>query len=52
VIVVGSLLFGVYLVAANWADYRSILLPGRLRDFQHGSLRRTSDWKEEEDAEE
>jgi hypothetical protein len=38
---VGALLFALYLVASNWADYRPILLPRAIRDRAHvESLRR------------
>lgn len=38
---VGALLFGIYLVTANWSDYKTILLPARMRGRQRPeSLRR------------
>ncbi len=37
----GALLFGFYVVAANWADYRDTLVPRRWRSTQEGgSLKR------------
>lgn len=49
-LVAGSLLFATYLVAANWSDYRKILLPSR-RDTPE-SLRRTAGFGEEPEEEE
>ena len=48
-VVLGSVLFTIFLVASNWADYRTILLPARQK--QAGSLRRTFGLKVEEDGE-
>lgn len=51
VLAVGSLAFATYLVAANWADYKIILLPKRWRKrLQQGSLRRTPDWAEDDET--
>lgn len=49
-VTVGSILFGGFLVARNWADYRNILLPPAegSRERQE-SLRRTPDWTEPAD---
>lgn len=49
-LVVGSVLFAVYLVAANWGDYRRILLPSRRDTLE--SLRRTAGFGEEPEEEE
>jgi Mg2+ and Co2+ transporter CorA len=50
---IGSLLFGIYMVVANWADYKIILLPARWRKrLQQGSLRRTPDWEQDEESHE
>jgi hypothetical protein len=52
VLVAGSLLFAIYLVASNWGDYRKILLPSKQDKME--SLRRTAGFGEtpEEEAEE
>lgn len=47
-IVVGSMLFAVFLVMSNWTDYRSILLPEKRRP-QTESLRRTLEKVEQEE---
>ncbi|GIU75995.1 MAG: hypothetical protein KatS3mg004_3082 [Bryobacteraceae bacterium] len=49
-LVAGSLLFATYLVAANWSDYRKILLPSRRDTLE--SLRRTAGFGEEPEEEE
>lgn len=46
--VVGSILFALYLVLANWRDYRGTLLPKRPSTVLE-SLRRTMDMPEDED---
>jgi hypothetical protein len=47
---IGSLAFGIYMVVANWADYKIILLPARWRHrLQQSSLRRTPDWEQDQD---
>jgi hypothetical protein len=43
----GALAFGVYVVAANWADYRDVLAPQRWRARSHkgeASLKRGPTW--------
>jgi len=49
-LVAGSLLFATYLVAANWSDYRKILLPSRRDTLE--SLRRTAGFGEAPEEEE
>jgi hypothetical protein len=46
----GSMIFAVFLVVSNWADYRAILLPSKKRMPQE-SLRRTLELLEEEEEE-
>lgn len=47
-VVMGSVLFTIFLVVSNWADYRTILMPARQK--QAGSLRRTFGREEDEDG--
>jgi Mg2+ and Co2+ transporter CorA len=48
--VVGSILFAIFLVASNWNDYRRILLPVRSDKLE--SLRRTAGFGEVPEEEE
>jgi len=48
--VAGSMIFAVFLVVSNWADYRTILLPSKKRLPQE-SLRRTLEVLDEEEEE-
>ena len=47
-LVVGSLLFAMFLVVSNWADYRDILLPSK-KGKRYESLRQTLEMAEQEE---
>lgn len=49
-LVAGSILFTIFLVASNWHDYRRILLPGKADKLE--SLRRTAGFGEVPEGEE
>lgn len=39
----GAVIFGVFLVLANWSDYKDVLLPHTRHDQQLGSLKKVDD---------
>lgn len=47
-VVMGSVLFTIFLVVSNWSDYKTILLPARQK--QTGSLRRTFGMEEDDEG--